>query len=353
MTNRNSHLRYPRFVRFLAAPALATALGTGVGCGPSVKTEIDGLTGSPKGVIAPIDIYEDERSIPKGTTVVGTIRIGDTGFSTDCGFRTAVAAMKEEARRIGADGVYLARVQEPDWWSTCYRITGRLLRYEPRSTEGANGHTPAEPPAWATWRPTQTEVIRIRSHHRQPSTAPDLFDRTAAGTISLSTKDREGTGFLITRDGLALTNHHVVEGHVEVMARTASGKALEGRVLRRNETADVALLEIDCDNDCFTLDISRSSPRPGQPVWIVGVPIGLEHSVSAGIVSGLRNQDGHRLIQTDAAINPGNSGGPIVDRDTGQVIGIATAKIVAESIEGLGFGVAAEDGLRALGAQLD
>ena len=352
MTNRNNRLRYPRFARFLAAPALVTALGTGVGCGPSVKTEIDGPTGNPKGVIAPIDIHEDERSIPKGTTVVGTIRIGDTGISTDCGLRTAIAAMKEEARRIGADGVYLTRVQEPDFWSTCYRITGRLLRYEPRSAEGTNG-PPAEPPAWATWRPTQTEVIRIRNHHRLPSTAPDLFDRAAAGTISLSTKDREGTGFLITRDGLALANHHVVEGHVEVIARAASGEAWEGRVLRRNETADVALLEIDCDDDCFTLDISRSNPRPGQPVWIVGVPIGLQHSVSAGIVSGLRTQDGYRLIQTDAAINPGNSGGPIVDQETGQVIGIATAKIVAESIEGLGFGVVAEDGLRALGAQLD
>ena len=130
--------------------------------------------------------------------MVGTIRVGDTGISTDCGLRTATDVMKEEARRIGADGIYLARIQEHDLWSTCYRVTGRLLRYTPGFAEDTNGQTPAEPPAWATWRPTQMEVIWVRSHHRQPSTAPDLFDRTAAGAISLLTTDREGSGLPIT-----------------------------------------------------------------------------------------------------------------------------------------------------------
>ena len=129
------------------------------------------------------------------------------------------------------------------------------------------------------------------------------------------------------------------------------GRQLAVRILRSNPEADVALIQINCSSDCFTLDPARSSPRVGTEVHVIGNPLALDYTLTRGIVSGLRLAGGVTLVQTDAAINPGNSGGPIIDAKTREVVAIVSLKATAQGVEGLGFGIAISDALRVLGIQ--
>ena len=86
-----------------------------------------------------------------------------------------------------------------------------------------------------------------------------------------------------------------------------------------------------------------ATPQVGENVIAIGAPLGLERSVTQGIVSALRKADGINYVQTDAAINPGNSGGPLIDVATGRVVGINSFKGRPDETEGLGFAVAASE----------
>ncbi len=147
-----------------------------------------------------------------------------------------------------------------------------------------------------------------------------------------------GTGFIVSRDGYILTNNHVVTRRNQqtpvdrITVRMLSGREYQARIIGRDPTTDVAVLKIDGDNfPTLTLgDDSRE--RIGEWVLAFGNPLGLEFTVTAGIISakgrninpGANPYAVSDLIQTDAAINPGNSGGPLVNR-RGEVIGINNA----------------------------
>jgi serine protease Do len=139
-----------------------------------------------------------------------------------------------------------------------------------------------------------------------------------------------GSGFVISDDGYIATNNHVVEDVDEIEVAFADGSALPAEVVGRDPATDIALLRVKNDKPLKALPLGDSSSlRPGDWVIAIGNPFGLEHTVTAGIVSALhrRNIGAGRyddFIQTDAAINPGNSGGPLIDM-RGQVVGINTA----------------------------
>ncbi len=139
-----------------------------------------------------------------------------------------------------------------------------------------------------------------------------------------------GSGFVISSDGYIVTNNHVVEDVDEIEVAFADGTALPARVVGRDPATDLALLRVESEQELTPLPLGDSSAlRPGDWVIAIGNPFGLEHTVTAGIVSALhrRNIGAGRyddFIQTDAAINPGNSGGPLIDL-RGQVVGINTA----------------------------
>jgi S1-C subfamily serine protease len=139
---------------------------------------------------------------------------------------------------------------------------------------------------------------------------------------------------------LILTNAHVVDGQSFVTVRLAGGQTLQGRVERTSPDLDLAVVRADARPDANQiLQLgSASAVRPGQEVIAIGSPLGLQNTVTRGIVSAVRNAGGVELIQTDAAINPGNSGGPLLDRE-GRVIGVTTLK-VQRGAESLGFAVA-------------
>jgi serine protease Do len=136
-----------------------------------------------------------------------------------------------------------------------------------------------------------------------------------------------GTGFIISSDGYVLTNHHVIDGADTVRIRLADRREFTAKVVGSDEQSDVALLKIEAKG----LPVMRIGDskllKPGQWVVAIGSPFGLDHSVTAGIVSavGRANPGADQryvpFIQTDVAINQGNSGGPLLDT-RGQVVGI-------------------------------
>jgi hypothetical protein len=139
---------------------------------------------------------------------------------------------------------------------------------------------------------------------------------------------------------LLLTNAHVVEGHSFVTVRLASGQTLQGRVERTSVDLDLAVVKAAARPESNQiLQLGSAMPvRPGQEVIAIGSPLGLQSTVTRGIVSAVRQMGGVEMIQTDAAINPGNSGGPLLDRE-GRVLGVTTLKI-SRGAESLGFAVA-------------
>jgi S1-C subfamily serine protease len=166
----------------------------------------------------------------------------------------------------------------------------------------------------------------------------EIVGRAAAAVVLIRTASSTGTGFFVTQD-LVLTNAHVVAGQSFVTVRLASGQTLQGRVERSSADLDLAVVRAAARPETNQiLQLGSAGPvRPGQEVIAIGSPLGLQNTVTRGIVSAVRTAGGVELIQTDAAINPGNSGGPLLDRD-GRVIGVTTLKVM-RGAESLGFAV--------------
>ena len=152
-----------------------------------------------------------------------------------------------------------------------------------------------------------------------------------------------GSGFIISSDGFIVTNHHVVEGAEGVEVSLFDGRTVPAEIKGQDPGSDIAVLKI-YETGLKALGFSNSDQlKPGQIAIAIGNPLGLQHSVTVGVVSALgrtlRAANGRLIddvIQTDAALNPGNSGGPLVD-SSGFVIGVNTATIA--SAQGLCFAV--------------
>ena len=147
------------------------------------------------------------------------------------------------------------------------------------------------------------------------------------------TQESSGSGFIVSKDGYILTNNHVVEDADRLRVAMQDRRIFDARVVGRDPTTDVAVLKIDA-TDLTTVTFGNDEQlRIGEWVLAVGNPLGLDFTVTAGIVSakgrglqGLQRSqyDISDFIQTDAAINPGNSGGPLVNA-RGEVVGINSA----------------------------
>ena len=136
-----------------------------------------------------------------------------------------------------------------------------------------------------------------------------------------------GSGFVISADGYVLTNHHVVDGADEVKVKLSDRREFTAKVVGSDQQYDVALLKIDAKNLPVVRLGDSKSLKPGQWVLAIGSPFGLDHSVTAGIVSATGRSNPYAdqryvpFIQTDVAINQGNSGGPLLNT-RGEVVGI-------------------------------
>ena len=177
----------------------------------------------------------------------------------------------------------------------------------------------------------------------------DLVAKFAEGVVLIQTPDGLGSGFVVTKDGHCVTNYHVVEGQtrvaVTIFHHNKRGeferKSIRNvKILALNPHFDLALLQIPKQEkvDFRPVNIAADdSQREGDAVFAIGSPLGLERSVSEGIVSTKnRNMEGIVYIQTTAQINPGNSGGPLFN-NRGQVVGVINMKLPFG--EGLGFAI--------------
>jgi len=153
-----------------------------------------------------------------------------------------------------------------------------------------------------------------------------------------------GSGFIISKDGQIVTNHHVVDGAETVVVKLSDGRSFDAKVVGSDPMTDIALIKIEVDVDLPVVAFGKSGAlRVGDEVVAVGNPFGLGGTVTSGIVSALsRNINAgpfDDFIQTDASINRGNSGGPLFDND-GQVIGVNTAILSpGGGSVGIGFAV--------------
>ncbi|MEH2070254.1 MAG: HhoA/HhoB/HtrA family serine endopeptidase [Nostoc sp.] len=154
-----------------------------------------------------------------------------------------------------------------------------------------------------------------------------------------------GSGFILDKSGLVLTNAHVVDKADKVTVRLKDGRSFEGKVQGIDEVTDLAVVKINAGNDLPVAPLgSSSNVQVGDWAIAVGNPLGFDNTVTLGIVSTLKRSSAQvgitdkRLdfIQTDAAINPGNSGGPLLN-GRGEVIGINTA--IRPDAMGIGFAI--------------
>jgi S1-C subfamily serine protease len=174
------------------------------------------------------------------------------------------------------------------------------------------------------------------------SSLEDTIGRAMPAVVRVETPRGAGSGFFVASDTI-LTNVHVVTNNAVVTVRKPNGSTMQARVESSAPEFDIAVLRVaNGDPSQAVLGMaSGTRARPGQEIVALGSPLGLQNTVTRGIVSAVRQVGGVTLVQTDAAINPGNSGGPLVDR-TGQVIGIATMGVQSSVAQGLSFGVAIE-----------
>lgn len=194
---------------------------------------------------------------------------------------------------------------------------------------------------------------------------PEIVTKVSPAVVGVSTKsistnifgfnmgEQEGigSGFIFSEEGYVLTNYHVIANANQVKVIFNNGKEVNAKIVNYQPEADLAVLKITDKVELpgvATLGDSENL-QVGEQVVAIGNPLGKEYlgSVTTGIVSAVSRDveiDGKKmnLIQTDTAINPGNSGGPLINAK-GEVVGINTAKLSGEGIEGIGFSIPIND----------
>lgn len=191
----------------------------------------------------------------------------------------------------------------------------------------------------------------FRTAKKLPESTPkDLAKKIGESVIKVSTPGGLGSGFIISPDGFAITNAHVIQGETKLKATVFEQTENE---LKRRVIDDVEILAVNDHLDLALIKIKHPDGKPftstyvqgveeleaGQEVFAIGNPLGLERTLSQGVIATTqRNFEGLTFIQTTAQINPGNSGGPLFNLK-GEVIGVTNMKIPFG--EGMGFAIPA------------
>lgn len=196
-------------------------------------------------------------------------------------------------------------------------------------------------------------VVRINATKTVESQVPegfnDPFFQRFFGSQMPNAPQQEivrgsGSGFIVNSNGQIITNAHVVDGATKVSVVLKDGRQFEGKVIGTDPVTDVAVVKIEANN-LPTVKVGNSEAlQPGELAIAIGNPLGLDNTVTVGIVSATGRSGSQvgipdkrvSFIQTDAAINPGNSGGPLLNQN-GEVIGMNTA--IIQGAQGLGFAI--------------
>ncbi len=203
------------------------------------------------------------------------------------------------------------------------------------------------------WGPTPA-LAAEKADAAVTASIPDLVERLSPTVVNISTtkvtKNRlgrefkqkgMGSGIIISEDGYIFTNNHVVDKADKIKVKLADGKEYDAEVKGKDATTDLALIKITPPIKLPYARLGDSDrSRIGEGVFAIGNPLGLDHTVTAGIISAKGRVIGagpyDNFIQTDASINPGNSGGPLFNL-AGEVVGINTA--IVPGAQGIGFAI--------------
>ncbi len=186
---------------------------------------------------------------------------------------------------------------------------------------------------------------RIAALEAEAAARPDpvaTAERVKSSVFTIISSSGRGSAWVAgTEDGrsILVTNNHVVGSEARpgtIVTVIREGLRVEGEVLRTDDGRDLAIVAVD--EELPTLTVAAAVPRVGEPILVVGSPLGLEQSVVTGIVSALRDEH----IQISAPLNPGNSGGPVVDA-RGEVIGVAVLKVGDEQTQAIGLAIPAAE----------
>ena len=195
-----------------------------------------------------------------------------------------------------------------------------------------------------------TQVGEVTESFREITPAQDdvtgIVAEVEPAVVRVEVEDGGGSGMIIDKVGYILTSNHIVEDVQSAAIILMGGGQYQGLVIGKDEIRDLAIIKIIASGVDFPVVMLGNSDNleSGEDAIAIGYSLGLEGgtTVSKGIISAFRYSDSVRYIQTDAAINPGNSGGPLINLDA-EVIGIVTAKIVHEAVEGVSFAIAIND----------
>lgn len=197
---------------------------------------------------------------------------------------------------------------------------------------------------------SELRIKAVENHITPFSSNPD---RVTDSAVTVRTAYGHGSGFIVSKEGYILTNHHVVGEADEVAITFSNGFELLGKVIRSNETRDIALVKVDV-NSARPMPIRTSPVKILEPVFPVGTPLytDMQSTITRGIVSAVREDKdtGLTLIQADADVQPGNSGGALVDIK-GNVVGVCVSGIGERSI-GINYFIPINEALYALKIQL-
>ena len=184
----------------------------------------------------------------------------------------------------------------------------------------------------------------------KPSPIKELVSKFGEAVISIETPSGKGSGFLINKDGYAITNDHVIQGesrisailYLNVPGGFSRRRVEDVEIIALNPFVDLALLKLPLPADLKPSHVilgNADDVNAGDAVFAVGNPLGPERSVTQGIVSNRsRSLEGQLFLQTDTAINPGNSGGPLFNQ-RGEVIGVTSRGFHAAFADNLGFAI--------------
>ncbi|MFZ4636196.1 MAG: S1C family serine protease, partial [Pirellulales bacterium] len=184
-------------------------------------------------------------------------------------------------------------------------------------------------------------VVNVTSQRRVVSVADEIA--ALRGFTPTGVTDEEvGSGVIIEKDGVIVTNYHVVANSDEIDVTLADGRRFQARLEGADPASDLAVLRIDAHDLPTAIWGDSDTVEVGEMVWAIGNPFGLDRTLTYGIVSavgrrGVLDSPYQEFLQTDASINPGNSGGPLVDVH-GRIMGITTA-IVGKDYSGIGFAI--------------
>jgi S1-C subfamily serine protease len=258
-----------------------------------------------------------EKKLVYRVTKEGTAKLKQQLAAETIPTQAALAAFRESAKALLSDAGFAAAVKVPN-------------------AGGSPSTQPQSAPSVEIPRvPLRTAAFRDQ--------IPELRHQV----VTILTGDGSGSGFYVA-DGLVMTNHHVIKGYKRVKIRFYGGREIPGEVVTSHARRDVALV-LAPGGGMLGLPLQFDRPNVGASVYVIGSPLGKEQegSVSGGIISAHRVEDGLPLLQSDTTINPGNSGGPMFD-DKGNVVAIVVAGF-GELDSGVNFFIPIDDAFRTIG----